>query len=439
MPFLVSTSAARTIQRALVSALFFFMMPDRSIGATSEAAAIEVPRTLEDYLQRSQNANPDLQAFAARYEAARERVPQAAALPDPTLQVTHFVESVQTRTGPQENIIMLGQRLPWFGRLSGRKDAASAEAEAIHYAYEARQLMLARMVGTVFYDYGYLGKALELTAQNLALLERLAPIVEERARTGSSLNNLLRLRVEIGKLRDRLQTLQQKRHQLSAQLTALMALPGGDVLPWPEWSPSEIATLAPSDRDALLMAVDAGNPELLMLERKVASAAARVELARLETRPDFTIGLNYIQIGSPTVNPTTPDAGRDPWGITLAVNLPVWNSRTSSTRREAAATRRASESELTDRRNQLRADTLSSLSILDDAMRRVSLYEDELLPLARQAVENTSSAYEGDRATLLELIDSERSQLDLELQLWRAYADAAQQRVTLQSLANRPL
>ena len=439
MPSLVSTLAARTIQLGALSVLVFATTPSRSVGAANDANSLEVPRTLGDYLQRAQDANPDLQAFAARYEAARERVPQAAALPDPTFQVTHFVESVQTRTGPQKNIFMLGQRVPWFGRLSGRKETANAEAEAIHFAFEARQLMLARQVGTAYYDYGYLGKTIELTAQNLALLERLAPMVEERTRTGASLNNLLRLRVEIGKLRDRLQTLQQKRTQLSAQLVALMALPTGDVLPWPQWEPSAIVGIDPSNRNALLAAVEAENPELLMLERKVASAAVRVELARLETRPDFTIGLTYIQVGSPTVNPSTPDAGRDPWGITFAVNLPVWNSRTSSTRREASATRRASESELADRRNQLRADALASISILEDATRRVRLYQDDLLPLARQAVENTSSAYEGDRATLLELIDSERSQLDLELQLWRAHADAAQQRIALQSLANRPL
>ncbi|MCB1103281.1 MAG: TolC family protein [Opitutaceae bacterium] len=439
MPSLVSTLAARTIQLGALSVLVFATTPSRSVGAANDANSLDVPRTLGDYLQRAQDANPDLRAFAARYEAARERVPQAAALPDPTFQVTHFVESVQTRTGPQKNIFMFGQRVPWFGRLSGRKATANAEAEAIHFAFEARQLMLARQVGTAYYDYGYLGKTIELTAQNLALLERLAPMVEERTRTGASLNNLLRLRVEIGKLRDRLQTLQQKRTQLSAQLVALMALPTGDVLPWPQWEPSAIVGIDPSNRSALLAAVEAENPELLMLERKVASAAARVELARLETRPDFTIGLTYIQVGSPTVNPSTPDAGRDPWGITFAVNLPVWNSRTSSTRREASATRRASESELADRRNQLRADALASISILEDATRRVRLYQDDLLPLARQAVENTSSAYEGDRATLLELIDSERSQLDLELQLWRAHADAAQQRIALQSLANRPL
>lgn len=405
--------------------------------------AAEPPASLAAYLERAQAANPDLRAFAERYEAARERIPQAAALPDPMLQVTNFVESVQTRTGPQENILTLNQRLPWFGRLDARAEAAGAEAEAIHYAFQARQLMLARMVGTVFFDYAYTGKATELTTQNIALLERLEPQVEERARTGGNLNGLLRIQVEIGKLRDQLASLQQKRLQLSARLAALLALPGGEVLPWPEWTPARTGDAAPSDAggDAagVLATIDAKNPELLMLERKIASARARVELARLETRPDFTLGVTYIEVGNPVVNPTTPDAGRDPWGVTLAVNLPIWNKRTSAARREASATKRAAENELEDRRNQLRADALVALSALRDARRRMRLYEKDLLPLARQAVENTLTGYQGNSATLLELIDSERSQLGLELEHWRARTDAAQQQIILQTLANEPL
>lgn len=415
------------------------------VGLASSIAihAAEGPTSLAAYLERAQAANPDLRAFAARYEAARARIPQAASLPDPMLQITHFVESVQTRTGPQENILMLSQRLPWFGRLSGRAQAAGAEAEAIHYAYQARQLMLARLVGTGFYDYAFTGKATELTAQNLALLERLEPQVEERARTGGNLNGLLRIRVEIGKLRDQFASLEQKRRQLSARLAALLDLPGDEVLPWPEWAPAAAVASAQSDAVpdtvSLLAAIDASNPELLMLERKILSAQARLELARLESRPDVTLGVNYIQTGDPVVNPATPDAGRDPWGITLAVNLPIWNARNSAARREAGATQRAAESELEDRRNQLRAEALVALSALGDARRRVRLYEDDLLPLARQAVENTLTGYQGNSATLLELIDSERSQLGLELEHWRARADAAKQQIVLQTLANQSL
>jgi outer membrane protein TolC len=409
------------------------------LPAIGHAAESVLPTTLSGYLNQAQQANPDLRAYAARHEAARERIPQAAALPDPTLQITHFVESVQTRTGPQENILMLNQRLPWFGRLSGRERAASAEAEAVHYAWQARQLRLAREVGTGFYDYAYTGRAIALTAQNLALLERLAPQVEERTRSGGEFNALLRLQVELGRLRDRLAALEETRAQQSARLAAQLALPVTAPLPEPVWEPDPAATGDPIEPTALFAAIDTQNPELLALERKIESAAARAALARLESRPDFTLGLTYIQIGSPTVNPTTPDAGRDPWGVTFAVNLPVWNQRTAAAKRESVALQRAATGELEDRRNGLRGEALAALSAEKDAQRRLQLYRQELLPLARQAVENTLAAYEGNRATLLELIDSERSLLDLELQLWRAHADAARQRLVLLTLANQPL
>lgn len=401
---------------------------------------VTIPLTLQEYLQQGQSANPDLQAYSARYEAARERIPQAASLPDPMLQVSHFVESVQTRTGPQKNILMLSQRLPWFGQLDGRERAADAEAEAVHYAFQARQLLLARMIGLSFYDYAYTGKAIELTTQNLALLEELSPLVEERVRTGDNLNSLLRLQVEIGKLRDRLATFKQQRPRQSAQIAALLALPGDTLLPWPVWKPtSEALTSDSPDTRSLLASVETNNPELLMLERKINSSKVRSELARLERRPNFTVGLNYIQVDDPTVNPSTPDAGKDPWALTFAINLPIWNSRTSAARREAHSNQRAAESELANRQRQLSAAVHSSVSSLRDAQRRVALYHDELLPLAQQALEISRSSYEGGRASLLEIIDSERSLLDLELQLWRAHADAAQQRIVLQTIANRPL
>jgi outer membrane protein TolC len=114
---------------------------------TSGLYAAELPSgSLESYLSRAQSTNPQLKAFQQRYAAAMQRIPQASALPDPMFQITSFVESVQTRTGPQENVLMLSQKIPWFGKLSSRADAASIEAEALWYAYQNQQLMLARMV-----------------------------------------------------------------------------------------------------------------------------------------------------------------------------------------------------------------------------------------------------------------------------------------------------
>ncbi|WOO42969.1 TolC family protein [Rubellicoccus peritrichatus] len=392
--------------------------------------------TLEAYLQQAQKANPSLKAFEAHYDAATQRIPQVSALPDPTFQITHFVESIQTRTGPQENAFVLSQRIPWFGKLGSREAAASAEAEALWFAYQNRQLTLARAVSLMYYEYGYTGHAINLTRENLALLEKLEPITEEKVKVGGDLNTLLRLKVEIGKIADQLQSLEQKRVAQSAQLNELLALSTDSSLPWPTWQAPPIEEL---DARSLAIAIEANNPELEMLQRKIASAEARKEIARLENYPDITLGLNYIQVGDPVVNPTTPDAGQDPWGFTVAVNIPIWFNKYDAGRAEALASKRATENEYQSRLNQLKSDLSASLARLNDANRRLKLYGEELLQLAEQAAEITRSSYESGRTGILEVIDSERSLLELQTLYWRAAADAWQQRIVIQTLANQPL
>ena len=390
--------------------------------------------SLTDYLSRAQTANPQLQAFDQRYRAAVQRVSQVSALPDPVFQVTSFVESVQTRTGPQENIFMLSQKIPWFGKLGRREDAASAEGEALWYAYQSQQLSLARRVSIAFFEYGYIKEAIRLTGENLDLLRNLEPIVQAKVEGGADLNALLRLKVEIGRVDDRLQSLRQRRIVQSADIAKLLALPDSEVLPWPDWEPPDVVSF---DVLSLAKAIEASNPDLEMLRRKVSSATARREIAKLESYPDFSLGVNYIQIGEPGT--AVSDAGKDAWGVTVAVNIPIWFEKYHSARSEAFATQRALENELTNRFNELRADLSASMALLDDANRRLQLYGDELLSLAKQAVENSRTSYESGRTGILEVIDSERSLLDLQLLYWRAAADAWQQRIIIQTLANQPI
>lgn len=411
-------------------------VPLLTASDTIEPFQTQTLTSLEDYLRQAQIANPQLKAFERRYDAAMQRIPQVSALPDPMFQITSFVESVQTRTGPQENVLMFSQRIPWFGKLSSREAAASADAEALWYAYQSQQLMVARTVSLGFYEYGYTEEAIRLTRENRDLLRELEPIVEEKVHAGGEINALLRLKVEIGIIDDRLQSLTQKRVAQSAKLSELLALPETILLAWPKWEAPEPASL---NGPTLIQAIRASNPELQMLERKVASAEARREIARLESYPDITFGINYIQVGDPEVNPMTPDAGNDPWGATVAMNIPIWFEKYDAARAEALASKRATEYEYENRYNALRAELSASLALLEDANRRLALYGEELLGLAEQAVENTRESYQNGRTEILEVIDSERSLLDLQLLYWRAASDASQQRIVIQTLANQPI
>lgn len=392
--------------------------------------------SLLSYLQQAQAHNPGLQAARKVYDAAKERIPQAAALPDPMFQVAHFVESVQTRTGPQENVYMLSQKFPLPGKRSGKEELAHSEAQAFWYAFQHRQLQLARQVALGYYEYGYTAEAVRLTSESITLLKKLEPIVEQKVTVGAPLNSFLRLKVEIGKMEDRRQTLLQEQHIQSAKLRELLGHSGEGDLAWPEWKNPDLFV---PDVDSLAQGLRENNPELLMLRQDIQSAGTRADLAGLANYPDITLGVNYVDLGGMEGNPSMAIPQKDPWAVTLSINLPIWKEKIHSAMAEAQSLKDAADKKYESRRLALGTEMAVALAYLEDANRRVQLYGNELLDLAKQAVENTQASYENGKSGILDLIDSERSLLDIQLLHRRAACDAWKQRSNLQTLANQPL
>lgn len=390
--------------------------------------------SLSAYLGRAIEASPSLTAFGHRHEAAEARIPQAGALPNPQFQVTHFVKSIQTRTGPQENAFVLSQRLPWFGTLGELERAAGAEAEALWYAWQNQHLRIALDTGTLYFDFALVSRQIQLVGLNLELLRQALPSIEERVRGGGSLDALLRLQVEVGRLEDRLASLGSRRDVLAASLREKLVLDELAQLP----EPSLEAVSKPSlDGLSLVAALETNNPELAMLRSRIESAQARQALARLESYPDITLGINYIQIGEPAT--PTPDAGQDAWGVTLGISIPLWFERNRSARLEAMESQRALEANYSDRLVGLKAELSRRMTRLQDAVRTATLYDDELLSLARQSVEISRARYESGEGTFLAWVDSERSLLELELRYWEAVAMIAKEHLALQVLVNKPV
>ena len=131
------------------------------------------------------------------------------------------------------------------------------------------------------------------------------------------------------------------------------------------------------------------------------------------------------------------DAGEDPWNVTVAVSLPIWEGKNRSAIRSAKAERRATEHRYHNRVLQLKAELSAILSRRADNIRRMQRYEQQLIPLAQQALGNSRSAYESDQLGVLELIDSERALLELNLNYARAVANVAQADASIKALTGR--
>ena len=102
------------------------------------------------------------------------------ALPDPVLTYSYFIESVETRTGPQEQKAGISQRLPWMGKLDARQQAELARADSAYQHYRSSLLKLAFNVRRTYAARWLLQRETELTRQHIRLLEDIERVAESR-------------------------------------------------------------------------------------------------------------------------------------------------------------------------------------------------------------------------------------------------------------------
>lgn len=399
------------------------------LGAIHLSAETKTTRSLGDALSRAETVNPTLQALREDHLSAAERVKIASSLPDPSAQFTYFGESVETRTGPQEAIYSIKQTVPWLSKLSTKASMAESRSDQVGHLYSVGRFRIRRAVATSYAEVVYLDQALVSTRESLELIEDMRAIVEEQTRAGGSLNAMLRLEVETERTLDQIQQLEQTRTVRRAELASLLAV---ELDSLGELKGFSDELQAATDTAQLIQLLEVQSPELLAMRKAMESAEAAVRLSRLNRLPDFTFGLNYIQVGDPIM--ATKDAGRDPWNVTVAVSIPIWEGKNSAEIRAAQSDKRSIEARYRSRVLELKSDLSASLARRNDAFQRMQRYEATLIPLAEQALDNSRSAYASNQISALELIDSERALLDLKLNYWRALTHVEQADAAIRAL-----
>lgn len=390
--------------------------------------------TLQDYLAYAVLHNPGLQAAFDAWKAALWRIPQVRSLPDPRFTYAYLVQRVETRVGPQRQRFALAQTFPWLSRLELQEDAAFQEAQAKRALYEATKWNLFERVKKAYYEYVYLRQAVAVTEENIRLLRSLERV--SQTRYGGSLTSygaLLRIQTELARLEDRLKTLEDLRYPASEELNAALNRPEKTVLPWPE--PSRVATVPWSDEEPHLWLL-ADNPELRALSHLVNKEHASEQLAQKNYFPDVMVSLEAVDTGD-AMNRATPDSGKDPVVVGVSVNLPIWWPKYEAGVYEARHRQRAAMENFMERRNILNARLTMALYKFRDAQRRIDLYQNGLIPKARQALQVSLQDFEAGLGGYLEVIEAQRMLLEFELAYERAEADKAQRLAEVEGLVGR--
>lgn len=358
--------------------------------------------------------NPQLERDFHTFRAAAEMGDQAGSLPDPKLTYSEFLESVQTRTGPQERVFGISQAFPWPGTLRLRREAADAMARAAHHRYEATRRHVTTQVADTYFAHALVAESGRIATRQLHLLEELTPIVEERVRAGASMAASLRLEIELRRSADRVASFARKLPATGAALEAALGRsPGSKDIPPPS---AHLPTRAPAlpSADELRPGL-AHHPMILAAESGTAAAEIGTSLAMLVSRPSFVLGANAIDIG---------DGGDSPVGVTLGLSLPIWAGKNRATREAAKEKLLASKASSEALRQSLCAAFEAAYQTHLDARSRVHLYDHDLLPPATEALDLCREDYRNGKAGIIDILDAERVLLDLQFARATALADS---------------
>lgn len=402
-------------------------------GSSNQALAADA--ALPDYLTYAALHNPGLKEAFHQWKAALERIPQVQSLPDPTFTYGYFIREVETRVGPQEHRIGLRQKVPWFGTLRLRGDAASEAAEAAFQRYQGQKLRLFFEVKQAYYEYYYLHRALSITEDNIQLLQHFETVARARHRAGASQSAVIKAQVEVGKLNDRLRSLRALRGPLAARLNAALNRPSDAFVSWPREAPLEEIELNQAEASRCL---SADHPELTALEHRIAQQENALALAGKAFSPDVMIGMDYLMTGEALAS-GTPDSGKDPVVAVVGLDIPLWRGTYRAAEREARRRLHAAQHARAERENRLQADLAMAIYRFRDAERKTELYGDTLIPQARQALKIAEEGYRAGAEDFLSLVDAERLLLEFQLARERALVDRAIAAAEVESLIGVPL
>ncbi len=391
---------------------------------------------LEDYLTYAALNNAGLKAAFEQWKSAVEQVTQSDTLPDPKFTYGYFIKEIETRTGPQRQRFSLTQTFPWFGKIEARTDAASAAAKAAHKRYEAAKLELFFRVKDLFYEYAYLGRAVEIAKQNLELLKHFEEVARTRytAAAGSH-PDIIRAQIELATLEDKLKGLEEMRTPIVTGLNSVLNRKTDSLLSWPAGQKFVPVTL---DHKVLVNKMISNNPQLQALDFEVAAAKARVELAKKKFYPDINVGVDWIQTDKALATGVR-DSGKDPIVAMLSINLPIWTDSYKAAQLQAKAQMRSYSARKVQSRNDLLAHLEKVLYEFEDSARKAKLYEGVLIPKAKEMLEASEVAYKAGTIDFLSLIDAQQTLLEFELSHERLVTTNMQKLAELEMLAGEEL
>jgi outer membrane protein, heavy metal efflux system len=391
----------------LTTTLILAVAAELSAGAAEGEAATR-SLSLSEATSAALANNAAIKEALKKWNAARARIPQAAAWDDPRLggdTLVHRFVNVPPNAF-MDQAVSIEQVVPITGKNLTRARAAMAEAISAYEDVRRAQLDVIAAARASFFRLANAYDQLEINRKNIDSLKQIADISRAKYEAGTqSAADVLVAETDESKLEEAQRDLERQLSDEQSRLNQLMnrdafaplSVPGTESIKGPELSPSRLRPLLLTHR-----------PEIKMAEAKIDMEKWKLQLARREWIPDPALVVKAQRYN---------DAGQAVSEVDAGVSFPLpW----VNFRKYGAGVREAAEN-LGAAEHGLDRSQKEALRLLRDQLQKietfhhhVELFRDKLVPQAQQAFEANRLAYESGKASFLDWITAQRVLRDIE-------------------------
>lgn len=370
-------------------------------GALQGQAPDSTDPQLAGLIRDALAANPQLKASQVAIDAERAKVPQAGALPDPMVSLGYqndgFRKFSYGDSGFAFAQIGVSQAFPYPGKRKLREQIAQAGVAAADAASGRIRLDLVASVKRAYVDLLRVRGQRTLLESQTNLWDQAAKAARARMEAGTgATTDLLRAQLEQSRLKQQGAGLEGRAAALEAELNRLTGhAPGSPV----ETAGTLDALPLPVPPDGARAANDAiaGSPELSEARHHLVHYRQQVDLAKLDLRPDFTVGAAVMPQGS------LPGM----WSVSVGFNVPLWSGRKQKQAvAEARAQAQVQDLRITDLEQRLSALTVARAARLKADLDIARLYQEGLLAQSDAAYQASLSQFATGSASFRQVLEA---------------------------------
>lgn len=385
---------------------------------------------LHSLIEEAADRNPEIKSAREQWLSEKSKIVPSKTPPDLQAGIMweHIPSDKTALSDSTMRILSLTQMYPFPGKLSLRGKLAKETAIVYYNLYREKELELISKLKKSYYDYFYINKAIDIHKEHSELLEHFSKVAEQRYAVGKSRQiDVLKAQVELAKVLNMLITLEQQKETVIAEINTILNNAPDKPLGKPEIN-ENIKKLSLTINDLENLALN-NRPELLAKSGYIKQSKDAYTLSKMNYLPDFAF-LYKQRIMNDKF---------DSWDAGLMLNLPIYFWKQSNTVKEKRFALEKTEQDYTAFKNLTTYKIKQLYTEIDTAYRLIDLYKTDFLPKAEQSVKIAETAYKGEKAIFLDLIDSQNNLLQFQLDYYKNVVDYLKKIADLEKVVGKNL